>query len=251
MAGTPTPGSRKPDPDAIIQATGRLTGLVAQQMPRNIAPGRAHWDYYGPAMISRMLDLVESVQALMQADRAVDGAVLVRVLYEHVVKFCWISIDPTTNYDRWRDDARRWDTKLMNDAIGLGVAPGVVADANQFNQLPDTAQQADQIERHWGAKIAEFPSPTTGPQVLVTFRGMYLPVYRSGSEPVHARPEILDAYNDRGSDLWQMGPGAGSKTLFWPLIVPLFAWALLVCNDQWDWPDRGEVMAANNGMYAD
>ena len=128
-------------------------------MPRNIAPGRAHWDYYGPAMISRMLDLVESVQALMQADRAVDGAVLVRVLYEHVVKFCWISIDPTTNYDRWRDDARRWDTKLMNDAIGLGVAPGVVADANQFNQLPDTAQQADQIERHWGAQDRGIPKP--------------------------------------------------------------------------------------------
>lgn len=214
MADTPPLGSQKPDPDAIIQATGRLTGLVVRQMPRTNPPGRAHWDYYGPAMMSRMLDLVESVQTLMQADRAVDGAVLVRVLYEHVVKFCWISIDPTTNHDSWREDAQRWDTKLMNDAIRLGVAPGAVADANQFTQLPDIAQQADQIERHWGAKIPEFPSPTKGPQALVTFRGMYLPVYRSGSEPVHGRPEILDAYNDHGSDLWQMGPVRAARRSF-------------------------------------
>jgi hypothetical protein len=78
---------------------------------------------------------------------------------------------------------------------------------------------------------------------------MYLPVYRSGSEPVHGRPEVLDAYNDRGSDLWHMGPGAASESMFWPLIVPLFAWTLLVCNYQWGWPDSEQVLAANNAMY--
>jgi Family of unknown function (DUF5677) len=181
MTETPPPGSTRPDPDAVMRAVHGLTALVAEHLPRHIPPAAPEWDFYGPAMISRMIDTVESVVALMQADRAVDGAVLVRVLYEHVVKFCWISIDPSTHYERWRSDAELWDRKLHNDAIQVGLIEGQPAGTAGLDQLPDMAQLADRVDRHWGGRIVGFTSPTKGSQALVTFRGMYLPVYRTAS----------------------------------------------------------------------
>jgi hypothetical protein len=232
-----------------MRAAHGLTALVAEHLPRHIPPGGSEWDFYGPAMISRMVDIVESVVALMQADRAVDGAVLVRVLYEHVVKFCWIAIDPDTHCGRWLSDSEVWDRKLQNDAIQIGLIEELPMKVAGLQQLPDMAQLADRVDRHWGGRILGFTPPTTGAQALVTFRGMYLPVYRTASEPVHGRPEVLDAYMSRGSETWRMGPQAAAESMFWPLIVPLFAWALLVCHQQWGWPDPHQARATNNAMY--
>lgn len=243
------PGSVRPEPDAIRQAVQRLTAAVAAHLPQHVVASASEWDYYGPAMISRIVDTVESVVALMGADRAVDGAVLVRVLYEHVVKFCWISIDPAAHYARWQADSELWDTKLRNDAISIGLLDEQTTSTAGMQSLRDVAQLADAIDRHWPTRISAFTSQRRGPGALVTFRGLYLPVYRTASEAVHGRPAVLDAYMSRGSQLWRMGDQAASTSMFWPLIVPLFAWALLVCHHQWGWPDPDQVLAANNSMY--
>lgn len=248
MSASP-PGSVRPKPDAIRRAVQRLTAALAAHLPRNVPPTGSDWDFYGPAMISRIVDTVESVVVLMSADRAVDGAVLVRVLYEHVVKFCWISIDPAEHYQRWRSDSDLWDHKLRKDAVGIGILDEDPSPTAGLQPLADMAQLAQAVDRYWPERISAFTSPTSGTGALMTFRGLYLPVYRSASEPVHGRPVVLDAYMSRGSELWHMGAEAASTSMFWPLIVPLFAWALLVCHHQWGWPDPAEVIAANNSMY--
>jgi hypothetical protein len=242
------PGSERPQPQAVRAAAGRLTAQVAAHLPRNVAPGGAPWDFYGPAMVSRMVDTVESVMALMEADRAVDGAVLVRVLYEHVVKFCWISIDPVANYERWQSDSVRWDIKFHNDAVQIGVVDGESSTAQGLQALPDVGQLAAAVDQYWPDQISAFTSPNGGP-VLVTFRGLYLIAYRNASEAVHGRPRVLNAYGSLGSEVWSMGPDAAFNSLLWPLTVPLFAQALLVCHEQWGWPDPDLVIAANNAMY--
>jgi hypothetical protein len=40
-----------------------------------------------------------------------------------------------------------------------------------------------------------------------------------------------------------------TESIWWPLTVPIFAQALLVCNDQLGRPDAEKVIAANNTMY--
>lgn len=247
---TGSPGSHRPQPDDVKQSVYGLTAAVSAHLPRHIPPGGAEWDFYGQAMISRMIDTVESVVALMEADRAVDGGVLVRVLYEHVVKFCWISIDPAVHYERWRADSELWDRKLDNDAIAIGLVDEEPVSTAALQSMPDMAQLADAVDRYWPEHISAFTSSTKGPAALVTFRGLYLPVYRTASEAVHGRPSVLEAYMSRGSQFWRMGPEAASTSMFWPLIVPLFAWALLVCHQQWGWPDPELVTAANNSMYS-
>ena len=245
-----TPGSIRPGPDDIRRGVHALCAALSPHLPRHVPPTGSEWDFYGPAMISRMIDTVESALALMADDRAVDGAVLVRVLYEHVVKFCWISIDPAANYPAWQMDSEFWDRKLHNDALAIGVLGNdgtpVVA---ELRPLGDVAQLALAVDRYWSERISAFTAPTTGPGALVTFRGLYLLAYRNASEAVHGRPSVLDAYMSRGSELWRMGADAASTSMFWPLIVPLFAWALLVCHEQWGWPDPELVIAANNSMY--
>jgi hypothetical protein len=68
-------------------------------------------------MIARMAEMVESVLLLMDADRNVDDAVPVWILYEAVVKFCWIAIDRDTNYPRWQEDAQYWEHRLSSGAL--------------------------------------------------------------------------------------------------------------------------------------
>jgi hypothetical protein len=39
------------------------------------------------------------------------------------------------------------------------------------------------------------------------------------------------------------------ESIWWPIAVPLYAQALLVCNEQLDWPDLDRVREVNNPMY--
>ncbi len=227
----------------------QLTAAVDAEIPSHIPAGGKPWDYHGPAMIARMIDTVESIAALMTADRAVDGAALVRVLYEHTVKFCWVSIDPKTNYARWQSDSAWYEAKLTNDAIDIGLIDEERVSLDGIQTLSDVASLAVAVDKHWSQRLPAFTAPTKGSGALMTLRGLYLPAYRTGSEAVHGRPSVLDAYTSRGSQYWRMGDDAASTSLFWPLVVPLFAWPLLVCHAQWGWPDPDVVIAANNSMY--
>jgi hypothetical protein len=79
------PGTVQPSKEAVGAAATDLIALVAEHLPQRFYPSERPWRSYGPAMIARMADIVGSSILLMEAERIMDGAVLVRVLYEHVV----------------------------------------------------------------------------------------------------------------------------------------------------------------------
>ena len=68
-----------------------------------------------------MSELVRSIFVLMNDGRTNDGGLMLRVLYEHVVKFCWIAAEPDTRYPMWRSDGLVQRRKLHNDAIPFGA----------------------------------------------------------------------------------------------------------------------------------
>jgi Family of unknown function (DUF5677) len=68
-------------------------------------------------MIVRMADIVDSLMVLMGGGRGVDSAILLRALYEHVVTYCWISIDRDANYERWRSGGLYYQRALHYDAL--------------------------------------------------------------------------------------------------------------------------------------
>ena len=103
-------------------------------------------------MIVRMADIVESLMALMGAGRGVDSAVLLRALYEHVVTYCWISIDRDANYERWRSGGLYYQRALNNDALPYGVnmltPEELKATEGAKRPLPVPAM-AEAVDKHW------------------------------------------------------------------------------------------------------
>ena len=63
-----------------------------------MGPGEDEWHGYAAAFVCRMSELVRSILVLMEDGRTIDGGLLLRALYEHVVKFCWIAADAETRY---------------------------------------------------------------------------------------------------------------------------------------------------------
>jgi hypothetical protein len=78
---------------------------------------------------------------------------------------------------------------------------------------------------------------------------MYIPAYRTLSEPVHGHADVMEAYINAGTPIWPVGPDANDRSIWWALAVTLFAQALLVCHTVLGAPDPDRVRAANNAMY--
>ena len=133
--------------------------LVDEHLPQSFSGPTDTWQLLGTAMIARMADMVESVVVLLGADRDVDGAVLVRVLYEAVVKFCWISIDPDMNYLRWQEDTNYWEHRLRRDLLDYElerVTEEELAEYAAARQMPPMPDMAIAADKHWGGRIVGF-----------------------------------------------------------------------------------------------
>jgi hypothetical protein len=59
----------------------------------------------------------------------------------------------------------------------------------------------------------------------------------------------MRGYTAAGSHVWRMGDRAGESSIFFPLVVPLYSQALIICHRQLGWPDPERVVAINNRMY--
>lgn len=250
----PPPGSVRPPAAAVDAAARTLLSLTEEQFPAQSPSGDDEWHAYAAAFVCRMSELVRSIFVLMKDGRTIDGGLMLRVLYEHVVKFCWIAAEPDTRYAIWRSDGLMQRRKLHNDALPFGAT---ILDDQQLAeveaataQLPAMPQLAEQVDAYWGGRIDAFRPRVNGePFQLLTIRGMYVPAYRTLSEPVHAHADVMEAYINAGTPIWPVGPDATDRSIWWALAVTLFAQALLVCHAVLGAPDPNRVREANNSMY--
>jgi hypothetical protein len=106
------------------------------------------------------------------------------------------------------------------------------------------------VDEHWDGQLIGFRPPRSNPGDLLTFRGLYVAIYRMGSRAAHVEADSLGPYLDY--DVYPKRVYRSRKdepSIWWPLAVPLYAHALLVCNEQMNWPDPERVKAINNAMY--
>ena len=113
-----------------------------------------------------MSELVRSILVLMEDGRTIDGGLLLRALYEHVLKFCWIAADSETRYPVWRSDGLVQRRKLHDDALPFGFT---ILDAKQLaeaqaatDRLPGMPELAQQVDAFWGGRIDAFRSRVKG-----------------------------------------------------------------------------------------
>jgi hypothetical protein len=248
------PGTTQPPNDAVATATRELVALVASHLPQRFYPGERPWRMFGAAIVVRMADTVESIMALMAAGLPIDGLIVLRALYEQVVRYMWVSIDPDAHIARWGDNARAHLLKLHNDALKFGqtvMDDAELSKARDAKELPGLADLALAVDAHWGGKMIGFREPATGAQGILTMRGLYTMVYRTGSRAAHLQPDSLEPYATiHASPIVVARPSKDEPSIWWPLTVALYAHALIVCNEQLNWPDPDRVREINDAMYA-
>ena len=207
---------------------------------------------FGAAIILRMADTVEGTMALMADGLPIDGLNLLRALYEQVIRYLWISINPDDHIGAWGSNARYHLRKLHNDAMKFGQSvmdEDELAAAEGAKELPGLADLALAVDSHWGGKMLGFRSPASGKQGILTMRGLYTMVYRTASRSAHLQPDSLEPYATlTTSPIVVNRPRKDEPSIWWPLAVALYAHALIVCHDQLGWPDPDRVRAINDSI---
>lgn len=251
--GESAPGWVRPSNEKTEVAARELIALVEARLPQRFYGGESYWRFYGAAMIVRMADTVEAMLALMHADYPVDGLILLRALYEEVVGYLWVSVDPEVNFPRWIEGARAWELRMHDDATPYGMEilnEKERALAAGARMLPSLASRAADVDEYWGGRLIGFRPPSKDEQGILTFRGLYVAIYRFASRAAHGQPDSLTPYADPHvypARVSRSEPATDS--IWWPLAVPLYAHALLVCHDRLGWPDPEQVRAINDAMY--
>ncbi|MHB8243148.1 MAG: DUF5677 domain-containing protein [Solirubrobacteraceae bacterium] len=250
-------GPEHPTTARTERVARELLKLVESHLPQRFYAGEAYHREFCAAAIVRMADTVEAILALMAADFPDDGLVLIRAFYEMVVRFMWVSIDPAGNIVHWGNEARRQVLKMHREVEQRGhtlMNERQVKEATTAGRrMPDVAQFAEEVDKHWGGQMVGFSElPIDGGEGMLSMRAMYTFVYRPGSAIVHMQPETLLRYST-----WDPEnppsvvdrPAKGEHSPWWPIVVPLYAHALIACHAQLKWPDPERVRAINNSLY--
>jgi hypothetical protein len=218
-----------------------------------------------------MADTVEAVMSLMRNGNDVDGRTLVRSLYEQVVTFAWVAIDPGAHYIRWLGQALWNDLQLHNDASEFGVAVmapdevvhtkqllGLGDDEREDNQaaecgmprprrsrpasdrlLPPVPERAHAADVHWSSRIEGLHPP----HHMLSFRGLYPVAFRVPSRAVHGAAGALGFYITARPNRRVVHVAREDGRLLWALVGPLFGMGLTVAAQEAWWIDEGEVRA--------
>lgn len=256
-----------PSPGEIASADGELVAIVRRQLPRRFYEGARWWGLWRAASLVRMADTVESLMVLMASDQSLDGQTLVRSLYEQVVTFAWVAIDPDTRQWCWIGDGRSSMLKLHNDAMGfvgpiltddqvttvrasLGLSEprpepegcgGIPERRNRPDPervLPPLSDRALEADEYWPPLVRGLH----GRGHPLSFRGLYLVAYRIPSRAVHSSLLALDAYLSREPERpYVVNRAEPGPRIMWALIGPLSGIALLIAARWENWIDETMV----------
>ena len=243
-------------PEMIERATGELVALVRARLPERFYGGEAMWRVIGTGMIARMTGIVESMILLVRAQRPSDTSALLRVLFEHVVTFCWIAIDPDARMGRWTEHSRAQRLRLHNDAQQFGIEDVLKGKelelAREAKLLPRLTELTAEVDEYWSARSEGFRAqPVEGPKHILTLRGIYTAVYRTVSRTAHAQIETVDPCVDLHRYPHVVDFENDDSLVWSAMAIPLFAMALIVCNDRFGWPDGNTVRAINDSLVRD
>ena len=247
----------------------RLVGVPVTITSTQDEPRELHnWDLVAPAMLFSAASCLLSLRYLAEAPaprRDQDASVLLRRLYEHVVDFAWIAIEPTANAPRWVADDFYYRLKLDDDFVQLGRG-ALSAEKRQNYQayvdaqrgLPQVLQRAEAADAYWSTRVeahGTFPQVAApdGQDIVQTqngrwsLRAAYAFIYRAGSSNAHPTPLSLFDYVWPGGAIntFTIGMNTGAMNRYAYTMAPLiFAPMLLIAEQVLGRPSANDVYAA-------
>lgn len=188
---------------------------------------------------------------------------LAAIPIEQVVTFAWIGADPAVRQRRWLGQARWEELRLHNDAVNFGerlMSPDEVRSATKLlgigmfetdacgrrrkrkapladRILPPLTDRARETDAYWGKRVSGLHASDH----LLGFRGLYLGVYRIGSQPTHGSMAALESYFKKERNRYVVQRGGLGPELTWYLAAPLFGIALVIAAQQVNWIDEARV----------
>jgi hypothetical protein len=227
-----------------------LLGLVDRHLPIELAEPNTHdnWPVTGTALMARAANLLAAVLAVQELRQRLEGSVLHRVLFEHVVTFAWIGFDPPSRIPNWLSSDARQRLDMANDWIRLGhddplyqAARTEMVRRSGARPLPTMLARTSSVDREWPQRLPELAAP---PRSFATFRGIYASLFRESSAFVHARTFGIEPLV-RGGSLPRVvvsrreKPMASANTF---TLAPItFAMGLFVCTEVLGWPSRQSI----------
>jgi len=228
------------------------------------------WSWVATGLLARQAGTMLSLVALEPSGRVTDLAVLVRVLFEHVVHLAWLGADPgRERVEAWRKHDLSERLKTDRDASDHGVLIMTAEQRAEMERerdaltggqlkLIDLAAAADQ---RWlgilpGFEVSEDgdhgdeEESDDGETDGQSFRKLYAIVYRHTSAFAHPSwrglhrvtldtgPNARRVAMERADPVYAVDP-VGLGTV-------IFATGLLVAGEVLGWPDREQVVAIYN-----
>ena len=258
-----------PSDEEIRKANEGLIAIVRDRLPMGFYREADQWSKWSTAALVRMADTVEAAMSLMEAGLEVDARTLLRSLYEQVVTFAWLGIDPGPRFSRWFGDGLLEDLRLHNDAQPFGITildeheladtkrllklrdedeaprePDCAGKHRRKSNKPDAAlvlppvpQRAIEADKHWAERIAGL-HPHRHP---LGFAGLYLLCFRVAGRSVHPTMNALHPYITEKPTRHAVHRATGGDRLMWALFAPLFGIALMIAAQEATWIDEAKV----------
>lgn len=222
-----------------------LLAALGRTMPRQgqSAGSLDDWNVYVPATVARCAYFLESIMVL--SDRQIDGMILLRSVYEHVVTFAWIAIDPSEHMPAFV--ANEFEQKLLvnRELSTLDKKPFIADDRKKFfeNYLrgatskrpPDLRSRADAADRYWSRFLG-----LTEVGTRYSFLGLYSLCFRHFSAYCHPSTQGLEPFVSVTSNTFTIHRPRSLESCL-GIATLLFSDLLLMTASILPWPDAKEI----------
>lgn len=255
--------------DTSVRTWGTgLVQLVNRHLPKPVKRGDGHaiedWPLAGTAYLTKATGTLESMFFLFgqEEKRAHDATVLLRSLYENILVFSWVGIDPAAHLPRWiksvcdmgikADDDWKTISVSLLDARNREYAEKKINDKS-VKFAPKNPQMAQAIDDHWHRTYPGHPTMTGTDEDLLTFRGLYRHVYRLGSQAVHQDPRSLNAFftTDATGFTSAHTEKPGRYYLYpWLFGDHVVTLGLAIASSVLGWPHADEVWAIREAAFS-
>jgi hypothetical protein len=234
------------DAHQLLQNGHHLGWLFERHAPLEIDSNGAinDWRAFSSAILRRTHFALVSV--LGMPTREPDASVLTRVLYEHVVTFCWVAIDPPTRLPmliRTEISAVRAVMNELNDAGAYEKEAkethAVLAELETLaaptgTRMPSVFACAHEAEAHWQGKLP----------ISLRLAREYSNLYRPYSAAVHPRIMGLKSFVSGANGKLTFGYPVTDYPEAALAAVSAFQDGLLVAGTCLGWPPVEEVVRA-------